>query len=172
VYATGFPPISRADARILILGSMPSRESLARGRYYAHPRNAFWPIICDLLEIRSNEYAERAAQLVARRVALWDVLQECFRPSSLDSDIEENSIVTNDFPAFFRDHPEVGAVYFNGAKAEAVYRKRVLPRLDTEPAGLPMHRLPSTSPAHAGMSIEQKKQAWRGILQELGEMSD
>jgi TDG/mug DNA glycosylase family protein len=171
MYASGFPPISRPDARILILGSMPGRESLARAQYYAHPRNAFWPIICDLLKIEPDDYTARTARLIEQRVALWDVLQACFRRGSLDSDIEHRSIVTNDFPGFFRGHPGIAAVYFNGAKAEAVYRRRVLPGLPAAPAGLPLHRLPSTSPAYAAMSIEQKKLAWRVILQDVGKMS-
>ena len=160
----GFPPLARPDARILVLGSMPSLESLARGRYYAHPRNAFWPIMTRLFGLRATAWAERAEELTAHGVAVWDVLRACRRDGSLDSAIDESSIVTNDFAAFFRAHPEIRRVFFNGAKAESVYRRRVLPALGPDAAALPLRRLPSTSPAHAGLDLEQKTAAWRELL--------
>jgi hypoxanthine-DNA glycosylase len=163
-YVQGFPPISRPDARILILGSMPSRESLARRQYYAHPRNAFWPIITALLEIDTNVYEKRVEQVMHHGLAIWDVLQACFRAGSLDSAIEDRSLVVNDFNTFFLDHPHIHRVFFNGAKAEAVYRKHALPYLQGSAATLQLQRLPSTSPAHAGMSVEQKAAAWRVLL--------
>ena len=162
-YIHGFDPISRPDARILILGSMPSRESLAQQRYYAHPRNAFWPIITSLLGIRSEDYAERVRGLQDGGVAVWDVLKACLRSSSLDSDIDDDSIVTNDFTRFYPRHPRIRRVFFNGAKAESVYRKHVLPGLAGNAARLTLRRLPSTSPAHAAMSLAQKTEAWRII---------
>jgi hypoxanthine-DNA glycosylase len=168
-YVQGFPPISRPDARILILGSMPSRESLARQQYYAHPRNAFWPIISALLEIDSDVYNERTAHVIRRGVAIWDVLQACFRTGSLDSAIDDRSLVANDFASFFQDHPRIHRVFFNGAKAEAVYRKHVLPGLPGPAAALQLQRLPSTSPAHASMSLQQKTAAWRVLLDEIVE---
>ena len=70
-HVRGFPPISRPDARILVLGSMPSRESLARRQYYAHPRNAFWPILTDLLKIEATRYGERMEQVKGKGVAIW-----------------------------------------------------------------------------------------------------
>jgi TDG/mug DNA glycosylase family protein len=161
----GFPPISRPDARILILGSMPSRESLARRQYYAHPRNAFWPILTDLLQIEATAYEERVEQVKRRRVAIWDVLEACFRSGSLDSAIDDESLVANDFSAFYTGHPNIERVFFNGAKAEAVYRRRVLPTLSGTAAALPLQRLPSTSPAHAGMSLQRKKAAWRVLIE-------
>jgi hypoxanthine-DNA glycosylase len=168
-YVQGFPPISRQDARILILGSMPSRESLARRQYYAHPRNAFWPIISALLEIETDSYDERAERVMRCGVAIWDVLQACFRTGSLDSAIDDRSLVANDFKSFFLDHPRIHRVFFNGAKAEAVYRKYVLPGLNGPVATLQLQRLPSTSPAHAAMSLEQKQAAWRVLLDEIVE---
>lgn len=168
-HVRGFPPISRADARILILGSMPSRQSLAQQQYYAHPRNAFWPILTKLLDIEAAtyppSYEERATQLTARGVAVWDVLQACYRSGSLDSAIDDRSVVTNDFVRFFREHPRVRRVYFNGGKAESLYRKHVLPVLSGVAADLPLRRLPSTSPAHAGMPLEAKLSAWRVVVE-------
>jgi TDG/mug DNA glycosylase family protein len=168
-YVQGFPPISQPDARILILGSMPSRESLARHQYYAHPRNAFWPIITTLLEIDTDVYKQRCAQVVRHGLAIWDVLQACFRTGSLDAAIEQQSLVVNDFNTFFLDHPHIRRVFFNGAKAEAVYRKHALPHLQGSAVTLQLQRLPSTSPAHAGMSVEQKAAAWRVLLDDIVE---
>ena len=90
---------------------------------------------------------------------------EGFRPGSLDSTIEESSMIINDFPSFFAAHPHISRVFFNGAKAESIYLRRVLPLLGSVPAGLPLARLPSTSPAHAGMSLEQKMEAWKVVLE-------
>jgi TDG/mug DNA glycosylase family protein len=160
----GFPPISRPDARTLILGSMPSRESLAQQRYYAHSRNSFWPIVSSLFEFTDNGYQHNADQLTQNGVAVWDVLKTCFRTGSLDSDIDDSTIVTNDFQQFFAHHTDISRVFFNGAKAESVYLKHVLPKLDGAAAKLKLQRLPSTSPAHASMNLEQKKNAWQVIL--------
>lgn len=145
---------------------MPGRESLARQRYYAHPRNSFWPIVCELFNITSADYDQRAAELTRRGVAVWDVLKACYRRGSLDSDIKNDTIITNDFRGFFAEHPGIYRVFFNGAKAESVYRKRVLPGLTGAPASLRLQRLPSTSPAHANLNLEQKTKAWRVMLEQ------
>jgi len=160
----GFAPISRPEARILILGSMPSRESLAQQRYYAHPRNGFWPIMSALFKLQDQDYERRAQQLTRKGVAVWDVLKACFRSGSLDSAIDDRTIVTNDFQAFYAGHPAISRVFFNGAKAESVYLKHVLPGLGKTASAHRLQRLPSTSPAHAGVSLEQKTDAWRVIL--------
>jgi len=160
----GFPPLCRPDARVLILGSMPGRESLARQKYYAHPRNSFWPIMTDLLALTVSDYQDLVEHVTGRGIAVWDVLKSCHRRGSLDSNIEDNSIVTNDFPGFYAQHPAVTRIFFNGAKAESVYRKHVLPDLQGQAAALGLQRLPSTSPAHAGMNFDQKKRAWQVIL--------
>jgi len=162
-YIQGFPPICRADAHTLILGSMPGRESLLQQRYYAHPRNSFWPIVTDLFGMTTQEYAQNAEMLGRQGIAVWDVLKACFRSSSLDSDIDDSSIVTNDFQGFFQAHPQVRKIFFNGAKAESVYLKQVIPGLAPEPAAFPHSRLPSTSPANAGMNFEQKLEVWRAL---------
>lgn len=160
-----FPPIADAASRVLILGSMPGKASLRAGAYYAHPRNAFWKIIGALYAIdAAAPYARRSAALRRHGVALWDVLASCTRETSLDSDIDETSIVANDFAAFFRAHPRIRTICFNGAKAESCYRKHVAATLAGAEA-FHHHRLPSTSPAHAAMSDAQKVAAWRAVLQ-------
>jgi hypoxanthine-DNA glycosylase len=158
-----FPPIARENATVVILGSMPGRESLQRRQYYAHPRNAFWPIMGTLYGLTGSGYEEKTRELAEKGVAFWDVLKACFRSGSLDANIDDSTIIVNDFQDFFNRHPKVIHIFFNGAKADAVYRKHVLPRLDSHRADLPLTRLPSTSPAHAGMSLEQKARAWRVV---------
>ncbi len=167
-FIQGFPPICSPHAHTLILGSMPSRESLARQRYYAHPRNSFWRIMCELLEIPATEYADQASQVSMKGIAIWDVLQTCIRPSSLDSDIDDNSIVSNDFKTFYEQHSGITRAFFNGAKAEAVYRKHVLSGLPAHQAEIKLQRLPSTSPAHASMSVAQKLEKWQVVLKNTG----
>ena len=159
-----FPPIANRNARILVLGSMPGRESLRARQYYAHPRNAFWRIMEALFDIDASlPYEVRCQSLVERHVALWDVLHACTRSSSLDSDIDEASIIPNAFQMFLADHQHIQTICFNGAKAEEIFRKHVLPRLPNDQAQLSLIRLPSTSPAHAALSFEEKVARWRVI---------
>ena len=156
-----FEPIEDGKAEILILGSMPGRASLAARQYYAHPQNAFWRIAAELLEFdRASPYAERVRALKAARIALWDVLHSCDREGSLDARIENG--VANDFRAFFRTHGKIRRVFFNGAKAEATFKRHVLPEIDG--SALSFRRLPSTSPANASMSAARKLRAWRAII--------
>lgn len=158
-----FPPIEHPSATILILGSMPGKESLRAGQYYAHPRNAFWPIMGELAGAApALPYKARIEKLKTAGIALWDVLASCTRYSSMDADIEVDSICANDFASFFRKHPRITHVFFNGAMAEQCFRKFVLPSLPPRP--LHFQRLPSTSPANASRSFEQKLAAWRVIL--------
>ncbi len=166
--SVGFAPIASPDARILILGSLPSRRSLEVSEYYAHPRNAFWRIMGELLGA-AGDYPERCRTLTNHGIAVWDVLHSSVRPGSLDADIRLETAMPNDFAGFFAAHPKVRAVCFNGRKAEELYRRLVLPELD-EP-GHELGSLPSTSPAHAAMSFDKKLGIWRSMLERMGPLS-
>ena len=157
----GFPPVVAPGARLLILGSMPGEASLSAGQYYAHPRNAFWPIMGALFGAEPGlVYPDRLRVLTGAGVALWDVLRSCARRGSLDSAIRDEE--ANDLAAFLAEHAEIASVLFNGAKAEQAFLRHVLPGLDRPPPAL--LRLPSTSPAHAGMSPARKLEAWRAAM--------
>ncbi|MFN4342420.1 MAG: DNA-deoxyinosine glycosylase [Azonexus sp.] len=159
----GFPPVAAPDARRLILGSMPGEASLGAGQYYAHPRNAFWRIMGDLLGAEPTlPYPLRLARLTAAGIALWDVVADCERRGSLDAAIVRESVQVNDFRSFFRAHPGIEQVFFNGAAAESLFRRYVLPGLETAPREL--RRLPSTSPAHAARGYAEKLAAWSVIV--------
>ncbi len=153
-----FPPVANPDAKLLILGSMPGNESLRQTQYYAHPQNAFWKIMGELSGAHPHLlYAERLLKLTEAHIALWDVLASCERESSLDTHIRNEK--ANDFGSFFRRHPHISHVFFNGAKAEQSFKKFVLEKQE-----LPLlifQRLPSTSPAHAGMRFEEKLKVWK-----------
>jgi hypoxanthine-DNA glycosylase len=158
-----FAPLARADAATLILGSMPGAASLRAGQYFAHPRNLFWPIVGELAGARPDlPYRARVRALLAARLAIWDVLAACARRGSLDADIEPASIVANDFASFFAAHRRITRVFFNGEAAEHWYRRLVLPTLP--PLPIAYARLPSTSPAHAGLSFAGKLAAWRAVV--------
>lgn len=159
-----FPPIAGPNARILILGSIPGKASLEAGEYYAHPRNQFWPIIAELLQCGPlADYPSKIRALLDANIALWDVMQSCYRPGSLDSAIDKSSVVANDFPGFLADHPRIRHIFFNGATAEQAFRRLVLPDLLYPKSRL--QRLPSTSPAHAALSLQQKLQSWSLITE-------
>jgi hypoxanthine-DNA glycosylase len=163
-----FPPIAAPDARVLILGSVPSIASLAKQQYYGHPQNAFWPIMGRLFGAgRELPYEERKRQLYSHGVAVWDVLRECHREGSLDSDIRVESEAPNDFATFFCEHPRIGTVFFNGGRSEAMFRRHVLPIVADLGRDLRYVRLPSTSPAHAGRNFTQKLAAWRAVARAL-----
>jgi hypoxanthine-DNA glycosylase len=157
----GFPPIANPDASILILGSMPGRRSISAAEYYAHPQNAFWPIMEALLGVR-GEYLQRCDQLRQMRVALWDVLGKTVRPGSLDADIQLDTAIPNDFAGFFAAHANIEVVGFNGKKAESLFNRFVRSTIDCEP--LKFFSLPSTSPAYAAMPYTAKREAWHKVL--------
>lgn len=160
----GFPPVARPDARILVLGSLPGQKSIAEQQYYAHPQNAFWPIMRELFGIEGG-YDSRCQQLLDRRVALWDVLGSSVRRGSLDSDIQMDSAQPNDFAAFFNTHAAIEIVAFNGKKAEHMFARFVEARLVPPPTRC--IGLPSTSPAYAAMPFSGKLSAWSEALDSL-----
>jgi TDG/mug DNA glycosylase family protein len=158
-----FEPVIGRRPRIIILGSMPGVASLEAVQYYAHPRNAFWPIMGELFGVdHKATYESRIGELEKLPLILWDTLQACYRPGSLDSNIDINSAQANDFPALLRRFPEICAIAFNGAASGKYFRKLVVPILPGV-TDIELLRMPSTSPANAGMNFEQKLVAWRRI---------
>lgn len=158
-----FPPIASVSATHLILGSMPGQASLVANEYYAHPQNAFWRVVGALYRIdRSLPYEKRVALLSASGVAVWDVLAACERVGSLDSAIDRASEVANDFGRFFALYPRIERVLFNGTTAEALFKRHC--RALYRDSRFTFVRLPSTSPAHAGMRFEEKLAQWRDAL--------
>jgi len=159
------PAVSRPDARVLILGSMPGALSLQEQQYYAQPRNAFWQIMGELFGAgREESYQTRLEILKDRKIALWDVLSSCYRAGSMDADIRKGDAVANDFDTFFRAHPDIGRVFFNGATANRFYERLVIPVLTVPGDRLRYERLPSTSPANAAMRLADKVRVWRTAL--------
>ena len=164
----GFAPIAGADARVLVLGSAPSVISLQRGEYLGNPRNAFWPVMAELLGRPAGEdYAARTRALLEARIAVWDVLARAHRPGSLDASIVAASAEVNDFRGFFAEHPDVRAVFFNGRTARTFWDRRVAGSQDL-PDGLALTTLPSTSPAHAALTRAEKTDVWRQVVAAAG----
>lgn len=154
-----FPPIAETNARLLILGSIPGAESLRQGFYYAHPRNAFWPIMAEILGLALPAASmERARLLIQHRIELWDVAHSCIRPGSLDSNIR--SAEPNDIPALLARCPSVQRILFNGAAAENLYRRLI------GDAPCASARMPSTSPAYT-MPYSEKCAIWRRNMEDV-----
>ena len=163
---SSFAPIEGDFARVLILGSMPGVASLTAGNYYAHPQNSFWKIMQEILGMpAATDYEDRVEALKRSNIALWDVLESCIRTGSMDAAIDMDSAKVNDIKALLQRHPSINVICFNGSTAEKVFKKRVLPSLGD--FSVKYIRLPSTSPAHASMSFENKVMAWRAAIQPI-----
>ncbi len=161
-----FAPIENRQAGLLILGSMPGEASLQAGQYYAHPRNAFWPILGACLHFDAAlPYPQRIRAMKASGIALWDVLHSCRRRGSLDAAIDPQSQAVNDFEGFFQTHLRIRAVLFNGTTAETCFQ-RCVPKAWLPP-NLIMRRLPSTSPAMASLTLAQKTEVWGRTITSL-----
>lgn len=164
----GFPAILGAEARVLILGSLPGRRSLEACQYYAQPQNCFWRIMGALVGAEpALPYAARLEQLRAHGVAVWDVLAAGRRPGSLDSSIVLSSIAVNDFQRLFDTQGAIHRICFNGSKAAELYRRKVLPSLGESAASIERRTLPSTSPAHASLSFHDKLARWSAALTDI-----
>lgn len=152
---SSFLPIVDEHSRVLILGSMPGVESLRLQQYYANPRNQFWKIIYSLFNKEPNSnYEERIAFIKSKKIAVWDVIETCYREGSLDSNIQAEKV--NDFSALFEAYPNLKTVLFNGGKAYETYKKWI--GFGTIP-NLTFHKLTSSSPANT-RKYEEKLREW------------
>lgn len=153
----GLAPVIAPHTRLVVLGSFPGEASLAAQRYYAHPRNQFWPILSALwgVDLLAMPYPERLEQVLQRGLGLWDVYASCRREGSLDSAIE--AAVLNDLSSLRQRAPGLRAVAHNGGESARAMRV-------TRDLGVAVHRLPSTSPANASWSFERKLAAWRDVF--------
>ncbi|MDM1049586.1 MULTISPECIES: DNA-deoxyinosine glycosylase [Sphingobacterium] len=157
-FKSSFPPIISADAKVLILGSLPGDLSLLQQQYYGHPQNRFWKLMHLLFEEElSGQYEDRKRLLLKNGVALWDVCATAIRPGSMDSDISE--VQANAIPELLATYPGIKRVFFNGQKAMALHDK-LLKRVE----GVEYIGLPSTSPANARFHLALLKEHWAQIL--------
>ena len=158
---TGLPPVVASDCRVLILGSMPGAASLQAARYYAHPRNRFWPLMAALADVPAEAtYGERLVALQRAGIGLWDVIGECRRSGSLDSAIVRGSERANALVPLIVSLGQLRVIAFNGAAAASLFRRHVEPHLPELRQPVQRIALPSTSPAHAAMGLEALREAW------------
>lgn len=159
-----FPPLLGKRPTCLVLGSMPSVVSLQQQQYYAHPRNAFWPIMGSVFGFDAQAaYPARVKNLVANGVAVWDVLQSCQRSGSLDSAIQRDSEIANDFDNLFMQQTSIKQVFFNGQAATKIFNRHCSEIIKNFQS-IGWQTLPSTSPAYASKSFEEKRQIWQQHL--------
>lgn len=153
-----FEPIADDHSEILILGSMPGDRSIADSEYYSHPRNRFWPLICELTGNKKNiNYNEKKSILLSNKIALWDVVHKANRPGSLDSNIANEQ--PNDINAFIRGHKNLRIIVFNGATAQKLYDK-YFARLDN----ITYKKMPSTSPANTASTLDKLQDSWSVVF--------
>ena len=164
----GLPAQVDARCRVLVLGSMPGAASLQEARYYAHPRNRFWPLMGALCGFDPQlEYARRIENMQRAGIGLWDVIGQCRRRGSLDADIVRGSEVPNSLPELMAGLPQLAAIACNGATAMQAFKRHVQPVLPARAAVLPVLALPSTSPANAGWSLPRLLGQWQQLSQWL-----
>ncbi|WCT23338.1 DNA-deoxyinosine glycosylase [Acidovorax temperans] len=158
---TGLPPVVSERTVVLVLGSFPGAASLRAGQYYAHPQNHFWRILQTLWPQHPlpEHYGQRCEWLLARGLGLWDVYASCERVGSLDTHIRNAQV--NDFASLRARCPRLAAIAHNGGESFRHERSTAL-------LGVPVHRLPSTSPANASWSFERKLTAWAQLLARHG----
>lgn len=155
---SSFLPIIDERSRILILGSMPGVESLRLQQYYGYPRNQFWKILYDIFEAQASQvYEEKVSFIKSKRIAVWDVIANCYREGSLDSNIRGEKV--NDFSTLFKEYPDIKTVLFNGGKAYETYKKWIG---FGESSNLTFHKLTSSSPANT-KKYEEKLRGWSVI---------
>lgn len=157
-----FAPIYNEQSKVLILGSMPGKRSLAMQQYYAHPQNRFWKMLGEIFQTETGcTYEERKAFLLQHKIALWDVLKYCERESSLDSDIRNET--PNDVTELLRENPQIQAIFCNGGKAAASFKKYFSGAFSQ----LDVYYYHSTSPANARMSLTDLVLEWQIIRKYL-----
>lgn len=160
-----FSPVIGHAPKLLILGSIPGVKSLQAVQYYAHPRNAFWPIMANFFAFDSTlAYSQKLDALVSNRIALWDVLARCVRPGSLDGDIQPSSIEVNAIDEVLQKHPTIHAILLNGGKAAKEFTRHY-DKFCAEQS-ISYYSMPSTSPAYAAMTFEAKQRRWHQVLSE------
>ena len=160
----GLPPLLDIHTRLVVLGSFPGVASLRAQQYYGHPYNQFWKMMATLLApdpavVMALPYVERTQWLLNQGVGLWDVYAACEREGSLDADIQNAQ--PNDLQSLRIRCPALVAIAHNGGES---FKHAKL----TRALGLPVYRLPSTSPAHASWSFQRKMDAWREVFQGAG----
>lgn len=171
-----FTAVCNAQTHTLVLGSMPGKVSLQEQEYYAHKRNGFWPIMLALVQNtepnyeahQQATYLEKLSVLQSAGIGLWDVLAACERDGSLDADIKSDSIVMNDFVLLFKQCTELRTIAFNGKTAERLYYRHVPKVLEAANVDFSNKRfvcLPSSSPALASLSLEEKYDQWKELLE-------
>jgi hypoxanthine-DNA glycosylase len=154
-------PVVDSATKVLIVGSMPGKQSLEKQQYYGNPRNHFWPIMSELLETEvPDDYVKRIALLKHNAIGLWDTIETCEREGSLDAAIRNEK--PNDFQTLFEEYPNIQLVLFNGAKAFEVFKKHIGLELLEERA---YKKMPSTSPIPGKniKSFAEKLEDWRII---------
>ncbi len=153
-----FAPLVDKNTKFLVIGTMPGKASLQAAEYYAFKHNAFWTIIFKLSDNKAQNYSEKIKLLKQLRIGLWDNLKACERFGSLDSNIKNAE--PNDFESLLTEFPNIEKLLFNGQKSFAFFKKYHQPLLEKYKYAV----LPSTSPANARLSIEQKLALWQKEL--------
>lgn len=154
-----FEPVIDENSRVLILGSMPGKQSLEKSQYYAHPGNRFWMLIYSMFGAQPDQtYEGKKSFLRTKKIALWDVIKECERSGSSDSKIINP--IMNDFAGLLARYPNIRYIFLNGKKAESLFKRN---GEDINQYPVSLFTLSSSSPANASISWNKKLEAWNQI---------
>jgi len=165
-----FAPLVKTGAHTLVLGTMPGQKSLECQQYYAHPRNALWPILCAIAThspptytvFQQLSYEQRCTLVTKAGFALWDVLHSCVRPGSLDSNIDRQSEQANDIAGLIKLYPSIKRIVCNGRTSQALFKRHIISTLSSH--AIDITSLPSTSPAMATLNLQAKFEQWNNAI--------
>ena len=159
-----FGAVCDVNTELLILGSLPGKRSIAEQQYYAHPRNALWPIVCSWMKIPVTlSYQDKLSAALEHGIGFWDVVAKAERPGSLDSNIASSTVQYNPIDQLIPTLPKLKCIILNGGAAMTMFRRAGFDRVALE-REVDFYQLPSTSPAHASMTVDEKRVAWHSLL--------
>ena len=155
-----FEPVYDKNSKILILGTLPSIESVKQGFYYMHPQNRFWKVLSSIyqVDVYHAGVEEKKAFILGHHLALYDVISMCSIEMSSDASIR-NVKFTN-IKAIL-EKSEIDWILLNGKKAYHLFIQEYPEYKDISMC------LPSTSAANARLSLVELTESWKRALLKL-----
>ncbi|WP_456480415.1 DNA-deoxyinosine glycosylase [Nautilia sp.] len=159
-----FKPIIFPNSELLILGTFPSIKSFENEFYYSHPRNQFWDILSILFNDKKPLNKEEKINFLKKhKIALWDAVCECIRKKGNSRDDNLEIIKPCDIENLLKKYPNIKKVAVTSKTGEKVIRKH-FKNSQFSILNSPLY-LPSPSPLNARLTLHQKAEIWKKLLE-------